>query len=172
MVADDPFAAHFRACTRSAVHLEMRDGYMLDDPWFVEWKAGVRHSPSDRSSWWEPWHELTSECAGRGAVLRRARVVSEPISEYVRYEYDITFMNILAGEKVRWLPRRKATDIPLPGNDFWLFDNETLLINHFSGDGDSAGHEIIRDTDVLKLCSSAFEAVWERATPHEDYDPA
>ncbi|HEX6686825.1 MAG TPA: hypothetical protein VF062_28930 [Candidatus Limnocylindrales bacterium] len=174
MVADDsdPFTPLFRACTRSAVHLEMRDGYMRDDPWYIDWQAGIRHSPTDRASWWAPWHDLTLESAGRGVVIRRARVVSEPISDYVRYEYDITFTNIVAGEQVRWLPRRLATDIALPGNDFWLFDDETLLINHFSGDGDSTGHDIIRDPDVVKLCSTAFEMVWARGTPHDDYRPA
>lgn len=30
--------------------------------------------------------------------------------------------NVKAGEEVRWLPRRQASDLALPGNDFWLFD--------------------------------------------------
>jgi hypothetical protein len=98
--------------------------------------------------------------------------VSEPISEYVRFEYDITFTNVLAGEQVRWLPRRKATDLALPGNDFWLFDDKVLIVIHFTGEGESAGLELVNDPDVVKLCSSAFEAVWERAIPHEDYRPA
>jgi hypothetical protein len=29
--------------------------------------------------------------------------------------------------------------------------------------------EVIEDPAVAKLCSSAFEAVWERAVPHEEY---
>jgi hypothetical protein len=28
------------------VHLEMRDGYMLDDPLFIAWKAGHRYDPA------------------------------------------------------------------------------------------------------------------------------
>jgi hypothetical protein len=161
-----------RSSERSAVHLEMRDGYMRSDPMFIDWQAGHRHDPSDRLSWWRPWLQLIAEVTGQGVEVRRARIVSEPVSEYVRFEYDITFTNVAAGEQVRWLPRRLATDLILPGNDFWLFDERLVLVNHFTGEGESAGQETTSDPDVVKLCASAFEAVWERAIPHEDYSPA
>jgi hypothetical protein len=160
-----------RACERSAVHLEMRDGYMRSDPTFIEWQAGRRWDPADRESWWHPWHAATSEVSGRGVDLRRARIVSEPISDYIRFEHELTFTNIMSGEKVRWLSRRRATDLALPGNDFWLFDERIVLVNHFTGEGEVAAHETTTDPAVVKLCASAFEAVWERATPHEDYRP-
>lgn len=160
-----------RMCRRSALHLEMRDGYMLDDPMLHAWRSGHRDDPEDRASWWSPWHELMAEAVGRGVSVRRARIVSEPISEYIRYEYDVTFANVAVGEDVRWLPRRQATSLALPGNDFWLFDEETLLVNHFSGEGDWLDVEQVSDPDVVKLCLSAFEAVWERAVPHAEYTP-
>jgi hypothetical protein len=31
-------------------------------------------------------------------------------------------MNAAAGEDVRWLPRRRASDLALPGTDFWVLD--------------------------------------------------
>jgi len=149
----------------------MRDCYLRSDPWFVEWKAGHRYDPADRESWWQPFNQLIAEAVARGATVRRARIVSEPISEYIRFEYDVTFTNVIAGELVRWLPRRRATDLALPGNDFWLFDGDVLLVNHFTGEGEPAGHEIVNDPAVTKLCATAFEAVWERAIPHQDYRP-
>jgi hypothetical protein len=160
-----------RSCERSAVHLEMRDGYMRSDPAFIDWQAGKRYDPTDRDSWWHPWNEVISQVTGRGVKVRRARIVSEPVSEYIRFEYEVTFTNVLSGEQVRWLPRRQATDLALPGNDFWLFDERLVLINHFTGEGESAFHETTADPDVVKLCASSFEAVWERAIPHEDYKP-
>ena len=69
-------------------------------------------------------------------TIRRARIVSEPVSEYIRFEYDITFTNVEAGEDVRWLPRRRASDLLLPGNDFWVFDDRLVLWNHFTGEGE------------------------------------
>lgn len=166
-----PFADLLNACTRSAVHLEMRDAYAVDNEKgpFADWRAGVRLDPADRASWWRPWLDLISETVARGVVVRRARIVSEPVSEYIRYEHSGTFTNIAAGELVRWLPRRLASDIALPGNDFWLFDGTIVNWNHFTGDGNSAGPEITEDPAAAKLCGTAFEAVWERAIPHDQY---
>ena len=73
--------------------------------------------------------------------MRRARIVSEPVSEYIRFEHDVTYTNVAAGEEVRWLPRRLASDIALPGNDFWLFDERLAVFNHFAGAG---GPEAVR----------------------------
>ncbi|MFF3907305.1 DUF6879 family protein [Streptomyces sp. NPDC001848] len=159
------------AAKRSAVHLEMRDSYAVDyekGP-FAQWRAGFRHDPADRASWWRPWLDLIQETVGRGVVVRRARIVSEPVTEYTRFLYDGTFTNVAAGERVRWLPRRRASDIALPGNDFWLIDGQLIRWNHFTGEGASAGGEISEDPAAAKLCADAFEAVWARAIPHENY---
>jgi len=99
------------------------------------------------------------------------RFVSEPVSEYIRYEYDVTFPNVAAGEQVRWLPRPQASSIALPGNDFWLIDDELVQFHFFTGDGQWAdpAYEISEDPAAVRLCSSAFEAVWEHGIPHERY---
>ncbi|MFF4602129.1 DUF6879 family protein [Streptomyces sp. NPDC001339] len=158
-------------CTHSAVHLEMRDSYAVDyekGP-FADWKNGFRRDPADRASWWRPWLDLIQETVSRGIVVRRARIVSEPVSEYTRFLYDGTFTNVAAGEQVRWLPRRRASDIALPGNDFWLFDEQLVRWNHFTGEGASGGPEVTDDPSAAKLCAEAFEAVWSRAIPHDQY---
>lgn len=159
-------------CTRSAVHLEMRDAYAVDNEKgpFADWKAGVRLDPADRATWWRPWLDLITTTVERGVVVRRARIVSEPVSDYIRYEHSGTFTNVAAGEQVRWLPRRRASDIALPGNDFWLFDGNLVCWNHFAGDGSSQGPEITDDPAAAKLCADAFEAVWSRAVPHDQYE--
>jgi hypothetical protein len=59
----------------------------------------------------------------------------------------------------------------LPGNDFWLFDGEKLLVNHFDGDGEWVGPELLDDAEIAKHCATSFEAVWEMAIPHEEYQP-
>lgn len=155
---------------RAAVHLEMRDSYMLDDPAFVAWQRGDRTDPIER---WQSWVDVIRATVARGVVVRRARIVSEPVSEYIRWEHEVTAMNVAAGELVRWLPRRQATSLALPGNDFWLFDDEVVIVGHFDGNGQLSepGHEVSTDPDIAKLCSTAFEEVWQRAIPHEEYQP-
>ncbi len=156
-------------CTESAVHLEMRDEYTPDDPVFIDWKAGVPIDPKQR---WPEWYDLIVATIARGIVVRRARIVSEPVTDYIKYEYEVTEgLNLAAGEEVRWLPRRQASDIALPGNDFWLFDNQLVLFNIFAGDGHwpDDGTELREEPAVVQLCARAFESVWQRAIPHRDY---
>ncbi|MFD9686909.1 DUF6879 family protein [Kitasatospora sp. NPDC059146] len=157
---------------RSAVHLEMRDSYTPDDPEFARWRAGHRYDsdPSKLPGWWGSWADLAAETTGRGVVMRRARIVSEPVTDYIRYEHDLTFANIAAGELVRWLPRRRAADIALPGTDLWMFDGSAVLFTYFSGAGEVVDREWRTDRATVQLVGSAFETVWERATPHEDYE--
>lgn len=166
-----PFNQLLADCQYSAVHLEMRESYAVEveEESFAAWKSGSRRNPDDRDSWWNEFHTQVADAVDRGVSVRRARIVSEPVTEYIRYEHSGTFMNIAAGEQVRWLPRRQASDIALPGNDFWLFDDKLVRFGFFSGDGALVGRELNDDPDVAKLCGTAFEAVWDRAIPHEDY---
>lgn len=155
----------------SAVHLEMRDAYGVANEveGFAAWKQGHRLDPADRASWWRPWLDLVQEVTGRGVVMRRARIISEPPSDYIRFEHSGAFTNVVAGEEVRWLPRRDASDIALPGNDFWLFDGRLVQFNVFDGDGRWVHTDQTEEPAVVSLCSRAFETVWERAVPHEKY---
>ncbi|MFF7726304.1 DUF6879 family protein [Streptomyces sp. NPDC008001] len=165
-----PFTDLIRECHRSAVHLELRDTYSVaseaDD--FEEWQACGRITPESVERR-RPWLDLVRSAVARGVEMRRARVVSVPVSEYIRYEHAGTYLNIAAGEKVRWLPRRDAATLALPGADFWLFDDRLIRFGHFTGDGASAGHELCDDPAVVKLCAEAFDAVWQRATVHEEF---
>lgn len=166
-----PFSELLAACQRSAVHLEMRDVYGVadEDQDFAAWKNGHRHDPDDRASWWNPFLEGIAAAVARGITVRRARVVSEPVSEYIRYEHACTFQNIAAGEDVRWLPRSAASDLLLPGNDLWIFDHGLARFGLFSGDGRFVAHVHSDDPPTIARCAAAFESVWERAIPHADY---
>lgn len=165
------FAELLDSARRSAVHLEMRDVYGVageaDD--FGRWQRTGERDTDPESPHWGSWTSLIRRTVARGVVVRRARIVSEPVSDYIRYEHAGTPVNIQAGEQVRWLPRRQASDIALPGNDFWLLDDRLIRWNHFTGNGASGGGEISEDPAAAKLCAGAFKAVWARAAPHQEY---
>lgn len=162
----------FRSAERSAMHLEMRDVYTPDDPEWLRWKAGDRfnlaETEEDRG-----WFDLIAETVARGVEVRRARIVSEPVTDYIRFEYDVTAdHNIAAGEQVRWLSRQRTAGLLVPPTDFWVFDERVVVWNHFAGDGSWVTEERCDDPAVAKLCASSFEGVWDRAIPHEEYRPA
>ncbi|MEH0423697.1 DUF6879 family protein [Streptomyces sp. B21-083] len=158
----------------SAVHLEMRDQYAVGDEAgdFDTWLSEGRRDVDPASEYWAPWVDMISRAVTRGVVVRRARIVSEPATDYIRYEYAGTAVNVRAGEQVRWLPRRRTADLLLPGADLWIFDGTQVLFNHFSGDGDWSDPpmELRTEPSIVKQCSDAFETVWERAVPHDEYE--
>jgi hypothetical protein len=166
------FADLLDGAQRSAVHLEMRDIYGVSGEAedFARWQATGERDLAPGSPYWKPWVELVRRTVARGVAVRRARIVSEPVTAYIRYEHAGTAVNIGAGEQVRWLPRRKASTIALPGDDFWLIDSMLVRWNHFTGDGGSAPGEITDDPAAARLCANAFEAVWSRAVPHDEYE--
>jgi hypothetical protein len=160
----------FRAARSSAWHMELRDSYTPGDPDWLDWQAGRRFDPADR---WSQWSDLVRATVARGVGVRRVRIVSEPVTPYVMFEYDVTKAhNIGAGEEVRWLPRQQAAGLLVPVTDFWVFDGQVVLWNHFAGDGSWVGEEECHDADLAKSCATAFDAAWNRAVPHEDYRPA
>lgn len=162
-----PFPELLQACKSSAVHLEMRDAYTPADPWFQAWLAGDREEFERRLL--RPWLNLIREVTGRRVQIRRARVICEPVTDYIRFEHATTESNVSAGEDVRWLPRHLATGLLLPANDYWVFDGQRVQFNYFSGPGESLDSRMSDDPVLVKQCAAAFEAVWERAIPHQDY---
>ncbi|GAA2020741.1 hypothetical protein GCM10009839_16900 [Catenulispora yoronensis] len=159
------------AANYCAVHLEMRDDYTPVSPGFVPWQEGYRGAPTNEGS--RNWRKLVAKTVARGVSIRRARIVSEPLSDYVQYEYDITSdHNIKAGEQVSWLPRGRASEIMLPGNDFWIFDNRIVMFQLFAGNGAFVDATVTETPEVVARCVDAFEAIWTRSIPHDEYRPA
>ncbi len=163
------FDEQLASASRSAVHLEMRDNY-YSNPRFEAWLNGERVDWDDRASWWRPFHQDIANAVARGVVVRRARVVSEPVSDYIRWEHYQTRANVEAGELVRWLSRRRAADLLMPGCDFWIFDDRVIRVHDFAGNGDWLGEEFLDDPALVRLNAEAFEHVWERAIPHDQYE--
>ena len=164
-----PFSELIAATTRSAVHLELRDTYDPDTPQYREWLAGVpRPVPASPE-----WYRFVLEHTARGVQFRRARIVSEPLSDYIRFEHAATAgLNVAAGEEVRWLPRRRARGLSVPVNDYWVFDDRFVRFGYFGGDGTYLDDELTDDPDAVHSCTEAFERVWELAIPHAEYRPA
>lgn len=172
LLTDEQWTALYASCTKSALHLELRDVYAVPDEVdrIEAWRSGRLTEAEDRE-WWAPWLAMTRDMTGRGVDMRRARVISEPVSEYIHYEWATT-RNPEGGEHVRWLPRHRAAELSLPAVDFWLLDDRIALFNHFAGDGQWFGNEQTEDPSVIGQCREAFESVWRLGTPHSEYRPA
>lgn len=154
---------------RDAIHLETRDAYgtAVELPYMAKWAAG---EPDDLA-WLEDWCESLREHVKAGRSVRRARIVSEPLSDYQRWSHSIAAPMVDAGEDIRWVPRRLVSSLALPGNDYYLFDDRLAVFLIYAGNGLAVDRIASTDPADLQLCRSAFEAVWHLAIPHRDYQP-
>ena len=154
---------------KSAVHLETRDAYGTETelPYMAKWAAGE----ADDLGWLQAWCATVRDHASAGRSIRRARIISEPLSDYQRWSYSIAHPMVEAGEDIRWVPRRLVSSIPLPGNDFYLLDDGLIVFLHYAGNGLGVGKVVSIDPGDIALCKSAFEAVWKLAIPHSEYSP-
>lgn len=157
-----------------AVHVEMRDVYATDveKDRFNSWLRGERLDPDEEAEWWRPWSDFMRDNGEKGKTLKRLRIVSEPVTDYIRFEWHDAAELVRAGEDVRWLPRRRASPLLLPGNDYWMLDRRTVAFTHFSGDGHVLGHEATSDQRIVRMCAAAFDEAWEVAVPHAEYTPS
>jgi hypothetical protein len=155
---------------RTAVHLEMRDDYGLGDPSFLQWKQTGQHPADDERD--EAWRQVIRAATDRGVSVRRLRVVSEPLTDYIRWEHAITTqVNAAAGEEVRWLPRSQALGLMLPAHDLWVFDNYTVRYAHFAPDGDLTSEVSTTDPRQVTAVVGAFQVAWDLAIPHANFKP-
>ncbi|WP_405063235.1 hypothetical protein OG474_16810 [Kribbella sp. NBC_01505] len=153
--------------TRTALKLEFRDQYMTEDPGHLAWKAG---NLDEAVRAYAGWTEIARQATARGVEVKRVRVVSEPLSDYIQFEHAVTQrVNIDAGEQIRWVPRQRVSALALPGNDVWILDGSTLQFYFFAGDGRYVGEEVTTNSEAVKLCEAAFEASWELGIDHSDY---
>ncbi|MGH3764166.1 MAG: DUF6879 family protein [Pseudonocardiaceae bacterium] len=168
-ITDDEFDALFTSFGRDAIHLEMRDSYGTAEeiPHLRKWAAG---EPDD-TEWLQPWFDMVSAGTRAGKVFRRAHIVSEPISDYQKWAFQVTSPFIEAGEDIRWVPRRRVSTVALPGNDFWLFDDEVVVFLIFAGSGLVVDRHRTRNRSAIELCRTSFEEVWKFSIPHSEYRP-
>ncbi|HET9971590.1 MAG TPA: hypothetical protein VFQ68_25375 [Streptosporangiaceae bacterium] len=168
-VTDEEFEALLVNFGREVVHLEMRDTYgtAVELPHMAQWAAG---DPDDLE-WLQEWCAALREHVKGGKSVRRARIVSEPLSDYQRWSYSIAYPMVEAGEDIRWVPRKLVSSIALPGNDYYLFDGRLAVFLLYSGNGLAQGKLSSADPDVIRLCRSAFEAAWKLSIPHREYAP-
>jgi Family of unknown function (DUF6879) len=82
-----------------------------------------------------PWLERVAAAVNAGRRMQRVHVVTEPLSDYLRFEITGYRLNVEAGEDVRVLPRRATGALELPDHDFWLVDGQQVASMLYDGDG-------------------------------------
>ena len=168
------FAEMFRTFRESAFHLETREFYAMtyERDAFQRFLDGRPLQPSGLP-WWQAWLDEMRELARQGKRIRRVRVLSEPPSDYQRWELWGTSWHTEAGEEIRYMSRRRAEQIGLPlDHDWWVFDDERLIITRFTDAGEIAGKSLITDPAIIAPYLTWRDLAVRNATTAESFAAA
>lgn len=96
-------------------------------------------------------------------------MVTVPHSDYTRWLLSETHTRTESGETVRWLPRHLASPEDVPGDDFWLFDDDTVAFTTFAEAGEFMGLSITTDPGIVARCVNARMTLWPKGIDHDQY---
>jgi len=160
---------YFKSFNRYAFRLELLQAYDVsreqeDFNFFL--KTGKINSSNNSS-----WHEIIQSAIKRNAKFQRVRVIQEPLSKYLQYEFEHYKSNIKAGDKVFLLKKEEFKKLNSDINfDFWLFDDEIVLKMNYDSSGKFLGFEVL-NTNIepfIKLKNNLLKI----AKSFEDYRSA
>jgi uncharacterized protein DUF6879 len=145
-LSSDESSALFRDFTCSAFRLESLQTYTMprEQPSVAKFLAG-ESKPDDHNA---AWHQSVRGHIEAGKTMRRVKVVRRPFSDYLRYQFAWTLPgNVAAGEDYRILDLTDRS-VDLPEQDFWLFDDATVLLLNFNVDGTLRDRELANPVDL------------------------
>ena len=141
----DRWRAFFDSYQREAFRLETLPCYGVGSEQ-VEYQqfltTGVLNIPDD-----DPWLVRVRHFRHTGRWIGRVHVISWPLTDYLRYEFEVYRHTVQAGEDVRILDLTCRPDPGLPAQDFWLFDETAVVRMDYDENGTQLGRELLEDVD-------------------------
>lgn len=152
---------------RRVFRIETLDYYAADNETvpFAQFLAGQPVDPA----WREPWKKLVREVRASGRTMQRVKVVTEPVTNYVRFSLlHASPASVEAGEDVRVLGRERAYEEWLASYDYWLFDDDLAAILVYDG-GEVVRVEMTRnERELAWFCAERDDAL-RLAAPLAEY---
>ncbi|MGH8905633.1 MAG: DUF6879 family protein [Egibacteraceae bacterium] len=133
----DEFAGLFRRFRSTAVRLETLQRYEVEHEaadlaqFEATGQVPLADTPDD-----DEWLRLIADGIAAGKRWERLRVVQQPLSSYLRFELHIYSELAAAGERI-WIVDLAADPrlVEELRQDWWLFDDETLVYLHYDDRG-------------------------------------
>ncbi len=166
LLEGEPWAAMFREFKRSAWRLEVQPTYTMpaEAASLARFLRG-EPKPADHNA---TWHASVRHVTESGKTIGRVRVVRKPLTDYQRYQFAWGIPgNIRAGEDIRVLDLTDQ-NLDLPNQDFWVFDETTVVHLNYRPDGTQINRELIESPDLGKYLAWRDLAV-ESSVPFSGY---
>lgn len=149
--------------------LETRPGYTVpeEEEELRRWRAGEKRPAAELYT--DPYLVKVRGHARAGRRMRRVHTVTSPLNEHLRFQCEWGYaFSIQAGEEVHLLDFATTSDPGLPSQDFWLLDDEHVVLMHYAADGTQLGRELLQNTDPAPYVRYKNLAL-EHAMPLTEY---
>lgn len=159
-----------RSFRRSAFRLETRDTYALsyEQADFEQFLAGTPTPPIELE-WWRPWLNEIAQLTTDGKTVSRVRVLSEPPTDYQRWEMWAAPWHTRAGERIGYMPRSRAEQLGIPLlHDWWLLDDERVIAMWFTDTGEVSDRTLITEPGAVAWFCAWRDLAVQNATPAEE----
>ncbi|NYI05697.1 hypothetical protein FHU37_002640 [Allostreptomyces psammosilenae] len=147
MVGDD-WQKFFDSFQHDAFRLETHPVYTMaeEQEEFDSFLAtGELNIPDD-----DPWLIRVRSFRHTGRSIGRVHVIRRPLTDYLRYEFAVYAYTARAGEEVRILDLTDMENPGIPQQDFWMFDDSSVVLMHYREDGTQISRELLTDPDLAK----------------------
>jgi hypothetical protein len=153
------FQQAFENAQRTIFRLETLQ-YYQGDPGFDRYQAGEAWQDTDSK---RHWVDLVRRRVSQGVLMQRVHVVTEPWSDYIRFELTQSYPpNLTAGEDIRIV----TAPAPWVGPDFWMFDDQQVWLMHYDEAGALVGVEdASASTATVRACVARKEEALAASTP-------
>jgi hypothetical protein len=164
--AGEEFAALFQQVRRSSWRWECQGWYAVDMPEVAAWLRGepVVETDDDRA-----WLGYIRSLNAAGIPFERVRMLTDPLTDYLRWMLATTSRNVSAGEDIRWVEQHRIEGLDLPAYDFYVFDDERVAILRFDDAKELTAVDVDDDPAVVAQHRCWRDIVWPLATPHAEY---
>ncbi len=153
----------------TAFRLETLPAYSV--PQETEMLAAFRRGEPVRLPDDHPWPQRVRSATQAGKTMQRVRVVSHPLTDYLRFELSLYPISVEAGEDIRIASRDDHPELAACKADFWLFDDAVVILLTYDHHGCFLGAEPATDLDhyraqreLARSCSMELSAYTARAT--------
>ncbi|GGK43098.1 hypothetical protein GCM10010124_39930 [Pilimelia terevasa] len=168
-LSEDEFVAKLENVAHSRWRMEFQRYYASDttQPRYQQWLA----DGTVDWAYYDEWIPYMEKLRAEGKIVRRIKVVDEPLNDYWRFTYAQVARLDAAGDSTRWLKRRDLVFDLFPANDFYILDGRELLYLHFDAELRPAGFSLVDDAELVEAATRSFARAWNMASPHHEYRP-
>ncbi|GAA2793481.1 hypothetical protein RMN57_20595 [Kitasatospora sp. CM 4170] len=161
----DRWRDHFDAYERDAFRFEAQPTYSM--PREAENLARFLRGEPKPDGHNAAWHRRVQGFVSSGRTIGRVRVVRRPLTDYQRYQFAWGIPgNIAAGEDIRILDATDQ-DFGIPSQDWWMFDESSVVHLNFRPDGTQINRELVDDRAAE--CRELKRIAIANSVPFVDY---